>query len=264
MAAVKCGLRRVRPVMATRQLRIYFFLPSSSSSTPFQYFLHPKSSFHSLSSSSYLCLQPKPSSLSSSSSSHSFLPSSSSSSSFSHCFLHPKSSFHSVSSIHPSSIHPPFLHSQTHLLTLHSSHHSCPLSVSPHLSPLASLPPLSSPSTSLHPARFSTSPLSHKTRTKVEGVTPEGKKHRPDKAELVTLIDTEDKVSVVSLENAERLAKRRDLKLVKVEDVNLKGGRKAYKLMTGKQYLEKEIKAKKSEKKTSVGGKVWQRRLTEG
>lgn len=90
----------------------------------------------------------------------------------------------------------------------------------------------------------------------MEGGPPEGKKkRRPDKSELITLIDTEDKISAVSLDNAERLAKRRDLKLVKVDDPNLQAGKKVYKLMTGKQYFEEEIKAKKAEKKTSVGGK---------
>lgn len=54
----------------------------------------------------------------------------------------------------------------------------------------------------------------------------------------------------MGLAQAERLAKRRDLKLVKVEDPNLaKGNRDVYRLMTGKQYFEEEVKPKKSEKK---------------
>ncbi|MPC08595.1 Translation initiation factor IF-3, mitochondrial [Portunus trituberculatus] len=215
MATVTSGLlRRVRHQMA----RIYLFLPSSSSSTSYQCFFHPKS-FHSL-SSSYLCLHPKPSLHFSTS----------------QCF-HSKYSFHSSSS-----------YSSTHPLSFHllSSHQPCPLT-------LASLSP-SSPS-SLHAAPFSTSPLCLKTRMKVEGAPPEGKKkQRPDKSELVTLIDAEDKISAVTLENAERLAKRRDLKLVKVNDSNLKAGKRVYKLMTGKQYFEEEMKAK-DEKKTNVGAK---------
>lgn len=60
----------------------------------------------------------------------------------------------------------------------------------------------------------------------------------------------------MSLDQAERLAKRRDLKLVKIEDPNMKKGSKVYRLLTGKQYFEEEIKAKRSEKKSSVGVKV--------
>lgn len=61
----------------------------------------------------------------------------------------------------------------------------------------------------------------------------------------------------MGLDQAERLAKRRDLKLVKVEDPNLsKGSKDVYRLMTGKQYYEEEVKLKKSEKKHHTVNKV--------
>lgn len=61
----------------------------------------------------------------------------------------------------------------------------------------------------------------------------------------------------MTLRQAERLAKRRDLKLVLVEDSTLKGkvGKQVYKLMTGKQYYEEEVQAKK-DIKTTTGAKV--------
>lgn len=150
MAAVICGVRH-------EMRRIYLFLPSSSSSTFSQCFLYPKSPFHTLSSSFYLCLHAKPS----------------------------KSSPSTLSSSYPPSIHPHLLHSQTRYLASLSSHQSCLLTS-------ASLSPCSFPSIFLYAAPFSTSPLVHKTRTKVEGGPPEGKKkRRPDKSELITLIDTE-------------------------------------------------------------------------
>ncbi|XP_042209840.1 translation initiation factor IF-3, mitochondrial-like isoform X2 [Homarus americanus] len=70
---------------------------------------------------------------------------------------------------------------------------------------------------------------------------------------------TYEKVSSVSLTQAERMAKRRDLKLVKVEDPSLKSqDKQVYKLMTGKQYFEEEVKAKKSSKSSpsSKGEKI--------
>ncbi|XP_047487545.1 translation initiation factor IF-3, mitochondrial-like isoform X2 [Penaeus chinensis] len=60
----------------------------------------------------------------------------------------------------------------------------------------------------------------------------------------------------MTLRQAERLAKRRDLKLVQVIDSTLKGKveKQVYKLMTGKQYFEEEVRGKK-DVKTATGVK---------
>ncbi|XP_037791494.1 translation initiation factor IF-3-like [Penaeus monodon] len=81
-------------------------------------------------------------------------------------------------------------------------------------------------------------------------------KRREDNTPQIMVVDTEEKVSVMTLRQAERLAKRRDLKLVLVEDSTLKGkvGKQVYKLMTGKQYYEEEVQAKK-DIKTTTGAK---------
>ena len=71
------------------------------------------------------------------------------------------------------------------------------------------------------------------------------------------LTDTflQDKVSTMTLDKAQRLAKKQDLKLVKIEDPSLKKNSNVYKLLTGKQYFEEQMK-KKGDKKSSVGVKV--------
>ncbi|XP_064109172.1 uncharacterized protein LOC135217316 [Macrobrachium nipponense] len=71
---------------------------------------------------------------------------------------------------------------------------------------------------------------------------------------LILLIENKesDKLMSVTLKQAERIAKRRDLKLVQVEDPSLKGktSRLVYKLITGKEYYELS-RAKKEEKSSS-------------
>ena len=58
----------------------------------------------------------------------------------------------------------------------------------------------------------------------------------------------------VSLKQGERIAKRRDLKLVQVVDESLRGrtSKQIYKLITGKEYYE--ISRAKKEAAKSVGG----------
>jgi len=73
---------------------------------------------------------------------------------------------------------------------------------------------------------------------------------------LITLIDRDDKTSVLSLFQAERLAKRRDLKLVKNEDPALrKLERPVYKLLTGKEYFDDQMSKKDATEKESSGVK---------
>ncbi|XP_063604640.1 translation initiation factor IF-3-like [Penaeus indicus] len=92
-------------------------------------------------------------------------------------------------------------------------------------------------------------------------------RRREDNSPQIMVVDTEEKVSVMTLRQAERLAKRRDLKLVQVIDSTLKGKveKQVYKLMTGKQYFEEEVRGKKDiktatgvkgEKMLTISGKI--------
>lgn len=65
---------------------------------------------------------------------------------------------------------------------------------------------------------YSSESLPHKPRAKTE---PKPR---------ITLIGTDEKISVVLVEEAEKIAKRRDLKLVKVSDLDTKSQRPVYRL----------------------------------
>ncbi|KAJ8984951.1 hypothetical protein NQ317_007820 [Molorchus minor] len=70
----------------------------------------------------------------------------------------------------------------------------------------------------------------------------------------ITLIQG-DELTVTSLEEAQKLSKRRDLKLVKIIDLDTKTQRPVYKLMTGSEYFAEDLKQrelKKLEKQSST------------
>ena len=60
----------------------------------------------------------------------------------------------------------------------------------------------------------------------------------------ITLWSEDNEISVVTLEMAEKIAKRRNLKLVKVVDFDTRTERATYKLMTTKAFLEEDTKRK--------------------
>ncbi|XP_044748095.1 uncharacterized protein LOC123309187 [Coccinella septempunctata] len=64
----------------------------------------------------------------------------------------------------------------------------------------------------------------------------------------ITLI-SDSMVSITTLEEAKKLSKRRDLKLVKIVDMDVKTQRPTYKLMTGTEYHEEELKQREARKK---------------
>ncbi|XP_013134739.1 PREDICTED: uncharacterized protein LOC106100433 [Papilio polytes] len=66
----------------------------------------------------------------------------------------------------------------------------------------------------------------------------------------ITLIGHDNSVSITDLKSAQSLSVRRDLKLVKIQDIDTKTRRPVYKLLTSAQYLEEEI-VKRKEKKIS-------------
>ncbi|XP_049810229.1 translation initiation factor IF-3, mitochondrial isoform X3 [Schistocerca nitens] len=67
-----------------------------------------------------------------------------------------------------------------------------------------------------------------------------GTKKKQPHIPKITLHGTDGSISVVSLEEAQKLSKRRDLKLLKVTDLDSSQQRPVYKLLTESQYLEEE------------------------
>ncbi|XP_045479190.1 uncharacterized protein LOC123684107 [Harmonia axyridis] len=78
------------------------------------------------------------------------------------------------------------------------------------------------------------------------GQKPAKKKTTP--IPKITLI-SDSLVSITTLEEAQKLSKRRDLKLVKILDLDLKTQRPTYKLMTGTEYHEEDLKQREARKK---------------
>jgi Translation initiation factor IF-3, N-terminal domain. len=68
------------------------------------------------------------------------------------------------------------------------------------------------------------------------------RKLKNDPGPVVTLIGTDNSLAVVSLLEAEKIAKRRDLKLVRIIDIDTKTQRPVYQLMTGRQYYNEDKK----------------------
>lgn len=63
----------------------------------------------------------------------------------------------------------------------------------------------------------------------------------------VTLL-TGDKIDVVTLDQAKKIAERRQLKLVNIIDFDTKSNRPVYKLMTGTEYLTAELQQREQKK----------------
>ncbi|XP_017768058.1 PREDICTED: translation initiation factor IF-3 [Nicrophorus vespilloides] len=67
----------------------------------------------------------------------------------------------------------------------------------------------------------------------------------------ITLISA-DNIAISTLEDAQRLAKRRDLKLVKILDLDTKTQRPVYKLMTGTEYHQEDLKQREAKKNERI------------
>ncbi|XP_050507874.1 uncharacterized protein LOC126885357 [Diabrotica virgifera virgifera] len=88
------------------------------------------------------------------------------------------------------------------------------------------------------------------------GVGEKPKKKKTVEIPSITLIQG-NHLSVTTLEEAQKLSKRRDLKLVKIVDLDTKTQRPIYKLMTGAEYHAEDIKQrlqKKEEKQGAIKG----------
>ncbi|KAF5285015.1 hypothetical protein FQR65_LT02327 [Abscondita terminalis] len=84
------------------------------------------------------------------------------------------------------------------------------------------------------------------------GEQPKKPKTQPEPK--ITLISSDDNISITTLMEAQHLSKRRDLKLVKILDIDNKTQRPVYKLMTGAEYHQEELKQRKNKaNKTNSG-----------
>lgn len=81
-----------------------------------------------------------------------------------------------------------------------------------------------------------------------ESSETEQKKKKTSIIPKITLLQGND-LTITTLEEAQKLSKRRDLKLVKILDVDTKTQRPIYKLMTASEYHEEDIKHKEQIKK---------------
>ncbi|XP_060800678.1 translation initiation factor IF-3 [Amyelois transitella] len=78
-------------------------------------------------------------------------------------------------------------------------------------------------------------------------ITAEGKTvpKRKTFENRITLINNDNSVSITDLKNAQSMSIRRELKLVKVQDVDSKTRRPVYKLMTNTEYHAEELEKRK-------------------
>ncbi|XP_058789294.1 uncharacterized protein LOC131663147 [Phymastichus coffea] len=77
----------------------------------------------------------------------------------------------------------------------------------------------------------------------------QAKKKKGITSPQITLISSNDEVSTMSLEQAEKLSKRRDLKLVKIVDFDTKTEKPVYKLMTALEFFQEDFKMKEKKRK---------------
>uniref|UniRef100_A0A1Q3FGZ0 Putative translation initiation factor-3 n=1 Tax=Culex tarsalis TaxID=7177 RepID=A0A1Q3FGZ0_CULTA len=75
---------------------------------------------------------------------------------------------------------------------------------------------------------------------------------KPKVAPKITLIALDQSLSIMNLDEAQRISKRRDLKLVKIIDLEMKTQRPVYKLMTSAEYLNEDLKRREEKKRTKA------------
>lgn len=86
------------------------------------------------------------------------------------------------------------------------------------------------------------------TKLGQESSEAEQKKKKTTIIPKITLLQGND-ITITTLEEAQKLSKRRDLKLVKIVDLDTKTQRPIYKLMTASEYHEEDIKHREEKKK---------------
>lgn len=101
---------------------------------------------------------------------------------------------------------------------------------------------------------YSNKPLQPIVVESISGEELQKKKRKAPIVPRITLLSGKDDISVTTLEEAQKLAKRRDLKLVKILDLDTKTQRPVYKLMTATEYHAEDVKSKKQNKDTGFKG----------
>ncbi|VEN63158.1 unnamed protein product [Callosobruchus maculatus] len=99
---------------------------------------------------------------------------------------------------------------------------------------------------------FSAKPSSHVV-VEIDPSTGEPKKKKVPIIPKITLLHGDD-LTVTTLEEAQKISKRRDLKLVKILDLDTKTERPVYKLMTPQEYNAEDIKHREQKKKQQQSG----------
>lgn len=86
----------------------------------------------------------------------------------------------------------------------------------------------------------------------------EPKKPRPKKPPVpkITLLSSEDDIMITTLEEAQKLSKRRDLKLVRIRDQDSKTQRPVYKLMNSAEYRAEDLKQRETQKQNKENASV--------
>lgn len=113
---------------------------------------------------------------------------------------------------------------------------------------------LRTPLCGCQPSCYSSKPTNHIIKV-VDPVTGEEKKKKTNIIPKITLISG-DQLTIVTLEEAQNISKRRDLKLVKIVDLDTKTQRPVYKLMTGSEYHAEDLKQREQKKKEKQKGGI--------
>lgn len=87
------------------------------------------------------------------------------------------------------------------------------------------------------------------TVTEIDPETGKPKKKKTAPIPKITLLSSDsNNITVTTLEEAQRIAKRRDLKLVKLLDLDTKSERPVFKLMSGAEYFAEDLKQREKRK----------------
>jgi len=84
--------------------------------------------------------------------------------------------------------------------------------------------------------------------TKATKTVPLSRNPKHKTSPMITLISEGNKIELTTLDQAKKIAERRDLKLVSIMDCDTKTQRAVYKLMTGAEFYEEEMKRREEKK----------------
>lgn len=98
--------------------------------------------------------------------------------------------------------------------------------------------------------------FSSKVDKQPESSDPE-KKKKTVRIPKITLVSPDESIQIVTLEEAQKISRRRDLKLIKVIDLDTKTHRPVFKLMSGSDYHAEDLKQReiRKEKKNDIAVK---------